>query len=144
MSDSHTEFDYASIETWEELRNRKKLLQSEMNQLGGQIASSTREVVRKGVKVTAATVASVVVAKGIAAYADMRRKKENRSSDPLQGAPDMGENRADDSAYEPEAHGYLTTLVMYIDILVKLIHSARDVYDGIQEFRSELMPDEEE
>ena len=111
MSKQQREEDYRKIESWEELRAHKLKLQGEIETLGGHIASSAKEVVIKGVKVTAATVASVAVAKGIAAYASMRREKghENNSA---------AELKAEEAAPASESNGHLATLFTYIDILI--------------------------
>lgn len=153
MSDSRKQLDYSSIETWEDLRKEKLALRAEIDDLGGNIAASAREVVMKGVKVTAATVASVAVAKGVAAYARMRREKDAvetaRTTGPIADAtdsiaPDTKSPQSPDPGTQEDGNqGRLTSLFMYIDILIKLIHAAREVYDGIQEFGAESVYEEE-
>ena len=145
MNKGSHKVDFERIETWEDLRVVKGELREEIDALGSSISSSAREVMIKGAKVTAATVASIVVAKGIAAYSQMQREKAERREQVT-----SGDGAVDASYSEPteqpetEANSRLATLFMYVDIVVKLIRSAQIVYGNIQDLRSEFKTEEEE
>ena len=75
-----TRKELASVSSFAELRQARADIRSEIDELGEQIVTSAKGLAVKGVKVTAAGVASVLVTRAVKAYVRWRREDPHAKS----------------------------------------------------------------
>ena len=132
MSNYQHRLNLTSIESYEEIRERKQALKAEIDGLGKEITTSAKDIVVKGAKATLTTVAIAIVTKGMATYLKFRSKQEGGVVSRSGESTDSRDLPMEDSTRESKLHGIL----VYIDMLVKVVDSAKVLYSVIQRYRS--------
>ncbi len=130
MSNYEHRIDLTSIESFDEIRERKQALKAEIDDLGKEITASAKDIVVKGAKATLTTVAIAIVTKGMATYLKLKRTGASSEVDLEDNFIEGQDMTADSEGRESKLHGIL----VYIDMLIKVVDSAKVVYSIIQRY----------
>lgn len=140
--------ELGKITTFDELTEKKKQLEREVEEVGTKVTKSTSDLLKQGAKVAAAGAAAVIISKMVGAF--MRARKEDEEDAPeegpkegTKGTPQEPSEKAQsfeaEEAEEPLAVK-VRTLLMWLDALVKGIETAKIL---IHEFRASRAETEE-
>ena len=131
MNNHQRRIDLTSIESFNEIREQKQALKAEIDDLGKEITASAKDIVVKGAKATLTTVAVAIVTKGLATYLKLKRTSASSQVEQKDSTFENQDMKVDGAAHESKLQGIL----VYIDMLIKVVDSAKVVYSVIQRYR---------
>ena len=128
----------SSIDSLAELRRAKTEIQQDIDELGMQIVSSTKDLARKGVKVTAVGVASVLATKAISAYVRWRREDPKGTSAEEFVAMAAGKvEGVDPDEVVSDLRSKAAIAVQWYQIIARIIEVGRVLYHELVSARQE-------